>query len=181
MSEPTELSKPIIRWFQGILYRFSRAARALADSSEVIRQIVVPEVYHSRLLWVAHEDHLAGHFRVSKTLKRLAEHFFWPKMKNNVKRYVSSCKVCQVIGKPNQKIPKAPLFPIPVVSEPFQEVIIDIVGPLPRTKSGNEYLLTIMDRMSQYPKAIPIRQWFPTRGPWNNFKGSTDHRDSTYF
>ena len=78
-------------------------------------------------------------------------------MKNNLKQYVSSCKVCQVIGKPNQKIPKAPLFPIPVVSEPFQEVIIDIVGPLPRTKSGNEYLLTIMDRMSRYPEAIPIR------------------------
>ena len=63
----------------------------------------------------------------------------------------------QVIGKPNKKIPKAPLIPIPSVNEPFQEVIIDMVGPLPRTKGGNEYVLTIMDRMSKFPEAIPVR------------------------
>ena len=108
MSEPTELSKLVMRWFNGILYRFSGAARAPADLCEVIRQIVVPEVYHSRLLWLAHEDHLAGHFGVNKTLRRLAEHFYWPKMKDEVKRYISSCNICQVVGKPNQKIPKAP-------------------------------------------------------------------------
>ena len=78
-------------------------------------------------------------------------------MKKDVKWYVSSCKVCQVVGKPNQKIPKAPLVPIPSVGEPFQEVIIDIVGPLPRTRGGNEYLLTLIDRTSRYPDAIPIR------------------------
>ena len=100
---------------------------------------------------------MAGHFGVSKTVKRLAEHFFWPKMKEDVKRYVNSCMACQMVRKPNQKIPKAPLVPVPSVGEPFQEVIIDIVGPLPRTRGGNEYLLTLMDRMSKYPEAIPIR------------------------
>ena len=108
-------------------------------------------------MWLAHEDNLAGHFGVRKTVKRLADHFYWPLMKRDVKRYVSSYKVHQIIGKPNQKIPKAPLIPIPSVSEPFQEVVIDIVGPLPRTKGGNEYILTLMDRMSRFPEAIPIR------------------------
>ena len=94
----------------------------------------MPEVYRSKLLWLAHEDHLAGHFGVNKTLKRLAKHFYWPKMKEEIKRYVRSCNTCQIVGKPNQKIPKAPLYPIPMVSEPFQEIIIDVVGPLPRSK-----------------------------------------------
>ena len=86
-----------------------------------------------------------------KTVKRLAEHFFWPKMKEDMKRYVNSCMACQMVIKPNQKMLKAPLVPIPSVGEPFQEVVMDIVGPLPRTRGGNEYLLTLMDRMSKYP------------------------------
>ena len=74
-----------------------------------------------------------------------------------MKRYVNYCIACQMVRKPNQKIPKTPLVPTPSVGEPFQEVTIDIVGPLPRTRGGNEYLLTLMDRMSKYPEAIPIR------------------------
>ena len=47
------------------------------------------------------------------------------------------------MGKPNQKIPKAHLQPIPAFEEPFNSIIVDYVGPLPKTKSGNQYLLTI--------------------------------------
>ena len=46
-----------------------------------------------------------------------------------------------MVGKPNQTIPKAQLQPIPVFDEPFSRILIDCVGPLPRTKSGNEYFL----------------------------------------
>ncbi|KAL5009933.1 hypothetical protein ScPMuIL_012238 [Solemya velum] len=37
------------------------------------------------------------------------------------------------------------------------KVIIDCVGPLPKTKSGNEYLLTIMCASTRFPEAIPLR------------------------
>ena len=46
-----------------------------------------------------------------------------------------------MVGKPNQTIPKAQLQLIPAFDEPFSRILIDCVGPLPRTKSGNEYLL----------------------------------------
>ena len=61
------------------------------------------------------------------------------------------------MGKPNQKIPKAPLIPIPSVGEPFREVVVDVVGPLPRTRGGHEYILTMVDRMSRFPEAVPLR------------------------
>ena len=35
---------------------------------------------------------------------------------------------CQLVGKPNQIIPLAPLIPIPVTKEPFKEILLDIVG-----------------------------------------------------
>lgn len=46
-------------------------------------------------------------------------------------------------GKPNQTIPPAPLYPIPVVCEPFERVLVDCVGPLPRTKGGNKFLVAL--------------------------------------
>ena len=36
-------------------------------------------------------------------------------------------------------------------------MIIDYVGPLPKTMSGNQYLLTIMCASTQFPEAIPLR------------------------
>ena len=62
-----------------------------------------------------------------------------------------------MVGKPNQKIPTAPLKPIPAFDEPFSRVIFDCVGPLPKTKSGNQYLLTIMCASTRFPEAIPLR------------------------
>jgi hypothetical protein len=42
----------------------------------------------------AHEGGLMGHFRVKKTEDVLAAHFFWPKMRRDVERYVSRCTTC---------------------------------------------------------------------------------------
>ncbi|PIK41670.1 hypothetical protein BSL78_21475 [Apostichopus japonicus] len=76
---------------------------------------------------------------------------------SDVADYCRSCHTCQVVGKPNQKIPPAPLKPIPAFDEPFSRVIIDCVGPLPKTKSGNQYVLTIMCTSTRFPEAIPLR------------------------
>lgn len=59
--------------------------------------------------------------------------------------------------KPNQKITPALLVPVPVIGEPFEQVILDCVSPLPKTKSGNQFLL-IMCSANQFPEAISIRK-----------------------
>lgn len=61
------------------------------------------------------------------------------------------------MGKPNQVVPPAPLCPIPVLGEPFQHVIVDCVGPLPKAKSGQQFLLTIMCTATRFPEAIALR------------------------
>ncbi|XP_066976776.1 uncharacterized protein [Macrobrachium rosenbergii] len=155
--EVPDLTTPKFKIIKNILYRLSRPMEANNADHEILKQIMVPYVYRNELIALAHESGLAGHFGIHKTSVKLLMNYYWPKLKADVKKFVNSCDVCQKVGKPNQPIPKAPLCPIPVVSEPFKEVIIDVVGPLPRTRSGNEYIFTIMDKMSRYPEAIPLR------------------------
>ena len=89
---------------------------------------------------MAHDLSMSGHLGVNKTYSKILNHFFWPKMKQDVIEYCRSCHTCQMVGKPNQNIPNAPLKPIPAFDEPFSRILIDCVGPLPKTKSGMEYL-----------------------------------------
>ena len=62
-----------------------------------------------------------------------------------------------MIGKRGQMNSVAPLHPIPAFGEPFSKIIIDCVGPLPKARSGNQYLLTIMCSATRFPEAIPLR------------------------
>uniref|UniRef100_A0A9J8CV35 Gypsy retrotransposon integrase-like protein 1 n=1 Tax=Cyprinus carpio carpio TaxID=630221 RepID=A0A9J8CV35_CYPCA len=128
------------------------------DDWSSVFQVVVPEVYRSDILYLAHDHCLSGHLGVRKTLDRVLRHFYWPGVRSDVAQYCRSCHVCQVVGKPNQSIPAAPLHPIPAIGEPFEHVLIDCVGPLPRTKSGNQYLLTIMCATTRFPEAVPLRK-----------------------
>lgn len=83
---------------------------------------------------------------------------FWPGLKSSVSQFCHSYHACQVAGKPNQVVPSAPLLPIPVfIIEPFEHLIIYCIGPLPWSKSGHQYVLTIMCVATRYADTIPLR------------------------
>lgn len=141
-----------------VLMRKWRPPDVTANSDWCIRyQVVVPTIYREEVMSMAHDTPMSGHLGVRKTYDRISAHFFWPRMKQDIAEYCRTCHTCQVVGKPNQKIPQAPLQPIPAFEEPFNRVLIDCVGPLPKTKCGNEYLLTIMCTSTRFPEAIPLR------------------------
>ncbi|XP_069976068.1 uncharacterized protein [Penaeus vannamei] len=143
----------------GILMRKWRPSHVSAgDDWLTVHQIVIPRSYRRQILSLAHDSPMAGHLGINKTCNRIQKYFYWPGMRKDVALYCKTCHNCQVVGKPNQKITAAPLYPIPAMSEPFSKVIVDCVGPLPKTKAGNAYLLTIMCQTTRYPEAIPLRK-----------------------
>ncbi|KAK3089262.1 hypothetical protein FSP39_002191 [Pinctada imbricata] len=142
----------------GILMRKWRPPDAPPNEVwRVVHQIVVPVAYRGDIMSLAHDTPMAGHLGVNKTYNRILSHFYWPKLRKDVSEFCKSCHSCQMVGKPNQVIPPAPLQPIPAFEEPFSRVLVDCVGPLPRTRSGNQYLLTIMCTSTRFPEAIPLR------------------------
>ena len=51
--------------------------------------------------------------------------------------------------------PRAELHPIPV-TKVWHRVGIDLVGPLPETRRGNKYIITLSDYFSKWPEAAPL-------------------------
>ena len=86
---------------------------------KVMYQVVLPRVYRSNVLNLAHETPMAGNLGVNKTYRKILNRFYWPGLRKDVKNYCRTCHTCQLVGKPNQKPPPAPLKPIPVTNEPF--------------------------------------------------------------
>ena len=79
------------------------------------------------VLYMTHNDPTAGHFSEDAMFNKLRTRYYWPQMYENIREYVRSCDACQRRGKPKRN---EPLHPIPV-GEPFHQIGIDIVGPLP--------------------------------------------------
>ena len=140
----------------GVLLRLWRDKCSPQEAT--IHQIVVPTPLRAQLLYLAHEIPAAGHLGVAKTKDRLLRHFYWPSISRDTRNFCRSCDVCQRIGKGASSLP-APLHSLPLVSEPFSQVAIDIVGPLPVCKdTGNRFILTVLDLCTHYPEAIPLKQ-----------------------
>ena len=142
---------------EGVLMRKWRPSDIPASEDwAVIHQVVVPKSYRREILSLAHSLPLGGHLGINKTFHKLTRQFYWPGVRKDVSTFCRTCHTCQVVGK-SSKTHVAPLRPIPAFGEPFSRVIIDCVGPLPKTRSGNQYMLTIMCASTRFPEAVPLR------------------------
>ena len=128
----------------------------LDELGDEFRRILVPKGRRKKVLELAHTHSLAGHFGGKKTFARLSGRFLWPRMWVEVKEFVRSCSGCQRASRKDQA--RAPLQPLQVESEPFSKVAYDIVGPLPKSRSGYRYVLTMMDLFSKFPAAVPLKK-----------------------
>jgi len=68
---------------------------------------------------------------------------FLPELKDEVFKYVEQCDLCQR-AKPAQNM-KVGLHSATPASYPLERVFIDFMGPLVRTKKGNQAILVVMD------------------------------------
>ena len=126
------------------------------SNGKTFRQLIVPKKYRPPVMKLAHETLMAGHLGVKKSVDRVTAEFYWPGVQADIRRFVSSCDVCQRTI-PKGRVTSVPLGHMPVISEPFQRIAVDIVGPLePRTTRGNKYILTIIYYATRYPEAVAL-------------------------
>ena len=121
------------------------------------RFLVVPADCRRQVLSTAHESPLAGHLSHRKTGKKISDQFYWPGMWSDVRIFCKSCDICQRMSIKGRNKP-VPLKQLPIITEPFSRVAVDIVGPLsPPTSEGHRYLLTLIDFSTGFPEAVPLK------------------------
>uniref|UniRef100_A0A8D0DEN8 Gypsy retrotransposon integrase-like protein 1 n=1 Tax=Sander lucioperca TaxID=283035 RepID=A0A8D0DEN8_SANLU len=135
---------------RGLLYQ------VVKKNAEVHEQLLVPQPYRATVLNLAHTHPLGAHLGVEKTKERIMQRFFWPGVHKEIENYCRSCPECQQVApKPTYK---KTLIPLPIIETPFERIGLDIVGPLPKSSRGHQYILVILDYASRYPEAIPLRK-----------------------
>jgi hypothetical protein len=108
------------------------------------------------LLQEVHGGSLMGYFGAKKTEDILAGHFFCPKMRRDVERFVARCKTCQ---KANSWINPHDLYlPLPIPSGPSEDISMDFMLGVPRTKKGCDSVFVVIDRFSKMAQFIPCRK-----------------------
>lgn len=118
----------------------------------------IPSDYLSQVSQSAHEIVLSEHLGRTKTFHCVSKLLFWLDLKSSVSEFVRSCPTCQLADNPHQTVLLAPLNLMPGLGEPFEQLIIDYVGSLPKSKSGHQYVLTIVCLLFYVllPEAVPL-------------------------
>src|SRR3954470_22817427 len=82
--------------------------------------------------------------------------FYWPRMNNDVRQYVKSCDSCQRI-KASQQVPGGLLQPLPIPTRPWEQVSMDFIVQLPKTKAGFDAIVVFVDTFSKMTHFAPTK------------------------
>lgn len=96
--------------------------------------------------------HGLSHPGIRASTKLISDRFIWPNIRKDVKRFVQECIACQraQICRHN----KSPLAKYEIPNQRFEHVNMDIIKLTP--SNGYTYVLTMIDRFSRWPEAVPI-------------------------
>lgn len=120
-------------------------------------QKVVPKKWRVLILAKYHDSIFKGTLAGrDKTLANVKENFHYTKMANYVDLYMHTCHVCQRVKDPTGA--QKSWMPLGNIEAKFPNdlVSIDLWSPGIVSRSGNKYVLMIIDGFSKYANAIAI-------------------------
>ena len=124
--------------------------RLIVDVSNGPARPFVPYSWRKKVFEVMHG---LGHPGVERTRQTVAEKFVWPSLRQDVTKWARECLHCQRAKVLRHTVPPIGEFLVP--EKRFEHLNLDLVTMTP--SNGYRYLLTIVDRFSRWPVAIPIK------------------------
>ena len=112
-------------------------------------RIYVPnnKKFREEILKEHHDPADIGHLGQHRMLELLKRNYWWPGLKEDVKKYVQGCFKCQQ-NKVQHQRKAGELHPLEILKGPWQEISIDMIGPLP-SSNRMDAILVIVDRFTK--------------------------------
>ena len=108
----------------------------------------------TRILQECHDAAAAGHLGKDKTIEQVTRRCYWPRMYDEITRYVASCDSCQRNKPSNQSTPGLSL-PLPIPDRPWQQVSLDLITQLPRSRRGHDAIVVFVDKLTKMVHYVP--------------------------
>ena len=140
---------------QGILLYKKDVNRKTIENDEFWR-IYIPSTMRRTAMALVHCMPTGAHMGRDRMKKLMKEKFFWKGMDTDIGQCVQCCHSCQISKTPKPLKPGI-LTEFPLMPEPWDTIHIDHVGPLPKTKEGYNYILTLIDRGTNFVMAVPVK------------------------
>ena len=153
-SSPEQFPNWIVK--EGLLYKHN-SLRIGPNTNFPTWKLVVPTAFRDQVLLECHESPTAAHLGVYKTRMRVSDLYYWPKLRGDVKRFVEKCSICASQKSSNLARP-GHMGRQKQVSFPWQLISVDLLGPLPRSKSGHKYLLVVSDWFTKFSLLHLLRE-----------------------
>ncbi|KAJ9539243.1 hypothetical protein OSB04_031976 [Centaurea solstitialis] len=122
-------------------------------------RVWIPKVDQLRttIMDEAHQTRYSVHPGADKMYKGLKEHYWWPGMKKDIASFVSKCMTCARIKAEHQK--PSGLLQQPEIPEwKWEQISMDFVTKLTKTKKGHDSIWVIVDRLTKSAHFLPIRE-----------------------
>ena len=99
-----------------------------------------------------HKHSTGGRLGMNAIYDKISEWYYWNQMYRDIQAYIWSCTECQKRLKTRRK---EPLHPIQV-GRAFEQIGIDLVGPLSITTQNNRYIIVATDYLTKWPEARAV-------------------------
>ncbi|GJZ58034.1 reverse transcriptase domain-containing protein [Tanacetum coccineum] len=109
----------------------------------------------------AHKTKYYVHPGADKMYYDLRDRYWWPGMKRDIATYVSKCLTCSKVKAEHQR-PSGLLQQPEILEWKWDKITMDFITKLPRSKSGNDTIWVIVDRLTKSAHFLAIREDYST-------------------
>ncbi|KAI3724050.1 hypothetical protein L2E82_35815 [Cichorium intybus] len=115
------------------------------------RKIVLDDSHKSK--YSIHPIHPGS----TKTYQDLKQHYWWPGMKKRIAKYISHCEACAQV-KAEHQVPYGTAQSLQIPAGKWEELTMDFVMGLPRTRRGHDSIWVIVDRLTKSALFLAMKE-----------------------
>ena len=126
------------------------------SSSQHPDRITIPNVtvLKNRIISEHHDNRLSGHQGRDRTLDLVSRQFYWSGLKKDVDDYIRHCPNCHR-NKSHPAKTQGQLQPLPIPTEPWEQVSTDFLTGILKTVRGFDAILVFVCRLTKMVHIIP--------------------------